>query len=185
MTDFFNLIIFPWNSLNLAGIFLYVSVGQFYIVWMFILIFSYSKKIRELSYSYYFTYIFLFSCNILFLFILLWYAALPLMIVVSFFTYRSAQKVLKKVRNEEQEGGWCCNFKYRKQQIEDFKFKTEQEQQEYRDYCTSHPKELKPLPLIAFSVILPIAITLCLWLSGVGYRWYGYPLVQIDLNAIK
>ena len=185
MTDFLNFIFSPWNSLWLSEIFIYTSVGEFYIVWILFLILSYNKKIRYLSFKCYFDYIIAFACNILLLFGLLWYAALPVMISVTFFSYRSMQKDLAKIRNEEQEGGWCCNTKCRKQQIEEFQFKTEQEQQEHRDYCTSHPKELKPLRLIAFSVILPIAITLCLWLSGVGYRWYGYPLVQIDLNAIK
>ena len=185
MTDFLNFVICPWNSLQLFEIFIYIAIGVMFTSWILVLVLSYSKKIRYLSFTCYFTYILAFSCNILILFVLLWYAALPIILLVTLFTYRSVQKDVTKIRNEEQEGGWCCNYKYHKQQIEDFKFKTEREQQEHRDYCTSHPNELKPLPLIAFSVILPIAITLCLWLSGVGYRWYGYPLVQIDLNAIK
>jgi predicted membrane protein len=178
MIDFFNLIFFPWNGLNLSGIFMYISGGQLYIVLILFLVISYSKKIRYLSFKCYFTYIIVFAVNILSLFCLLWYAALPLLILVTSITYRSMKKELNKIRNEELKGGWCCNFKYRKQQIEEFKFKSTQEQREHQEYCTSHPKELKPLLLFVFSVILPIAITLCLWLSGIGYRWYGYPLVQ-------
>ncbi len=177
MIDFFNRIYFPWNSLDLSGELLQLSGYQAVIVLAIILAVSYSKKIRYLSFRCYSTYILLYGFNILFLFSLLWYAALPLLILATCSTYKSVQKELNKIRKEELEGGWCCNFKYRKQQIEDFKFKSDQEQQKHREYCASHPKELKPLLLIALTVILPIAITLCLWLSGIGYRWYGSPLV--------
>lgn len=156
----------------------YTAIGQFYIVLIFYQVISYNKKIRHLSFKCYFTYLIMFACNILFLFILLWYAALPVIILITSITYRLMNKDLDKIRKEELLGGWCCNSKYRKQQIEDFKMKSAQEQQEYQEYCTSHPKELKPLLLLIVSVFLPIAITLCLWRSGIGYRWYGYPLVQ-------
>ncbi len=174
-----SLIFFPWNNINIAEKLIFTSGELLYIIGISFLIISYSKKIRYLTFKCYFTYVLLFTFNILFLFCFLWYAALPLLILVTFSTHRSMNKELNKIRKEELEGGWCCNSKYRKQQIEDFKFKTIEEQQKHREYCASHPKKLKPLLLFMISVFLPIAITLCLWLSGIGYRWYGYPLVQI------
>ena len=173
-----NLIFIPWNNLDVAKAVIYSYIGFLYLVCVLFLIMSRSKKIRYLSFQYYFIYILILVGNVLFLFCLLWYAAFPLLILVTSITYRLMNKDLDKIRKEELLGGWCCNFKYRKQQIEDFKMKSAQEQQEYQEYCTSHPKKLKPLPLVIVSVILPIVITLCLWRSGIGYRLYGYPLVQ-------
>jgi hypothetical protein len=174
-----DLTVFPWNSLDIAGIFVYISGGLFYAVCTAFLIVSRSKKIRYLSFKCYFTYIVLFAGSILFLFIFLWYTALPIIIIVSALTYRSTKKELDKIREEEMGGGWCCNFKYRKQQVEDFKFKPDEEQEAHREYCIRHPVVLKPKIIVLFCIMIPIAITLILWLCGVGYRWYGYPLVEI------
>ena len=178
MNYFDNLIWFPWNSLYLSGIFLYIAIGIFYVSILSCIILSRSTRIRYISFTYYFTYVILFAWNISCSFVFLRYAALPVLIFSTLIFFKIMKKELNKIRKEEFLGGRCCNSKYRKQQIRDFKMKSAQEQQEYQEYCTSHPKKLKPLPLVIVSVILPIVITLCLWRSGIGYRLYGYPLVQ-------
>lgn len=173
-----NLLFFPWKSLDATGVYICISVGLAFAVLLIILILSSNRKIRYLYYKCYFTYLLVFSCNLMFLFSFLWYAALPITIIVTIQTYCSTQKELEKIRKEELEGGWCCNFNSRKQQIEDFKFKLDEVRETHREYCISHPIVLNPKIIILFSFMLPIAITLILWLCGAGYRWYGYPLVE-------
>jgi hypothetical protein len=110
------------------------------------------------------------------LFVLLWYIALPLIIVADIVTYIGVKKDLEEKRNEELQGAWCCNPERRKQQIMEMRLKTSDEQQAYLDYCNNHSVELKPIIVLLFSVMLPILITLLLWFFGAGYRWYGYSL---------
>jgi hypothetical protein len=168
--------IFPWRTLNLSGLFMFISIALAFTSIIIFLILANSKKIRYLSFKKLYTYVILLSCNIMLLFIFLWYVALPLVFITTLVTYRSVKKELIVIREQEMKGGWCCNNEYRKKQIEAFKSKSNDEQEEEMKYFLQHPLKLNPALIIVISVIIPIVLTLCLYACGIGYRWYTYPL---------
>lgn len=162
-----NSIFFPWKDFDTAGKMMYLSISVFYLTLMVATIISCSKKIRYLSFLCYFTYAFLFSFNIMAFFITFWYIALPLIFIVNFFTYRSVKKGTLKTRKQElEEGGWCCNAKHRKKQMEESENLNDKRQ---LDYIKNHPKKLNLYIIVLLSLLVPILIILSLWLLHVGY----------------
>lgn len=165
-----NPIIFkPWENLILGKMLLYISIGLYFVYSIIIMNLNKSKKIRAASFEKKCIYsnLLIFNCAILFN--MLWYVSIPIVFMFTLFSYIYSKGDLIKLREMGLNGGWCLNEEYRKQQMEEFKLKTPEEQNKEIEYYKNFSTKLNPL-LVISTFIIPIIIILILWASGVGYR---------------
>lgn len=166
--DSINKIFIQWNSLKLLHLYFYPACGTFLIIFIIEAFCVNNKKIRTISIFKIFFYIKMILLNFAILLIFLHYYSILFIIIYTICLGKCCENELIRLREMGLQGGCYGYEKQRKQQIEEFKLKTNEEQEKIIEYYINYSTKLNP-NLLALIILIPLLIVmLIIGISRIG-----------------